>query len=101
MPGREPFQLEFKSPVLFYLQRLRDEAHRFAIGTHRAKRAQTLASSPLDEIEGIGPTRKRALLNHFGSGRGVTRAGLSDLESVKGISKAIARKIYDHFHDKG
>jgi len=101
MPGREPFQLEFKSPVLFYLQRLRDEAHRFAIGTHRAKRAQTFASSPLDEIEGIGPTRKRALLNHFGSGRAVTKAGLSDLESVKGISKAIARKIYDHFHDKG
>ncbi|MEQ1863239.1 MAG: excinuclease ABC subunit UvrC [Micropepsaceae bacterium] len=101
MAGRAPFQLEFKSPVLFYLQRLRDEAHRFAIGTHRAKRAQTLASSPLDEIEGIGPTRKRALLNHFGSGRGVTQAGLSDLESVKGISKATARKIYDHFHDKG
>jgi excinuclease ABC subunit C len=101
MAGREPFQLEFKSPVLFYLQRLRDEAHRFAIGTHRAKRAQTLASSPLDEIEGIGPTRKRALLNHFGSGRAVTHAGLSDLESVKGISKAMARKIYDHFHDKG
>jgi len=101
MPGREPFHLEFKSPVLFYLQRLRDEAHRFAIGTHRAKRAQTLASSPLDEIEGIGPTRKRALLNHFGSGRAVTHAGLSDLESVKGISRAMARKIYDHFHDKG
>jgi excinuclease ABC subunit C len=100
MAGREPFHLEFKSPVLFYLQRLRDEAHRFAIGTHRAKRAQTLASSPLDEIEGIGPTRKRALLNHFGSGRAVTKAGLSDLESVKGISKAMARKIYDHFHDK-
>jgi len=100
MPGREPFRLEFKSPVLFYLQRLRDEAHRFAIGTHRAKRAQTITSSPLDEIEGIGPTRKRALLNHFGSGRAVTRAGLSDLESVKGISKAMARKIYDHFHDK-
>ena len=99
--GREPFHLEFKSPVLFYLQRLRDEAHRFAIGTHRAKRAQTLASSPLDEIEGIGPTRKRALLNHFGSGRAVTTAGLSDLESVKGISKAMARKIYEHFHDKG
>jgi excinuclease ABC subunit C len=101
MVGREPFHLEFKSPVLFYLQRLRDEAHRFAIGTHRAKRAQTLTSSPLDEIEGIGPTRKRALLNHFGSGRAVTTAGLSDLESVKGISKAMARKIYDHFHDKG
>jgi excinuclease ABC subunit C len=101
MVGREPFQLEFKSPVLFYLQRLRDEAHRFAIGTHRAKRAQTLTSSPLDEIEGIGPTRKRALLNHFGSGRAVTTAGLGDLESVKGISKAMARKIYEHFHDKG
>jgi excinuclease ABC subunit C len=101
MPGREPFQLEFKSPVLFYLQRLRDEAHRFAIGTHRTKRAQTITSSPLDEIEGIGPSRKRALLNHFGSGRAVTKAGLSDIESVKGISKALARKIYDHFHDKG
>jgi len=101
MAGREPFQLEFKSPVLFYLQRLRDEAHRFAIGTHRTKRAQTITSSPLDEIEGIGPTRKRALLNHFGSGRAVTKAGLSDIESVKGISKALARKIYEHFHDKG
>jgi excinuclease ABC subunit C len=101
MPGRESFQLEFKSPVLFYLQRLRDEAHRFAIGTHRTKRAQTITSSPLDEVEGIGPSRKRALLNHFGSGRAVTKAGLSDIESVKGISKALARKIYDHFHDKG
>jgi excinuclease ABC subunit C len=101
MPGKEPFHLEFKSPVLFYLQRLRDEAHRFAIGTHRAKRAQTITSSPLDEIAGIGPSRKRALLNHFGSGRAVTKAGLSDIESVKGISKALARKIYDHFHDKG
>jgi excinuclease ABC subunit C len=101
MPGKEPFHLEFKSPVLFYLQRLRDEAHRFAIGTHRAKRAQTITSSPLDEIEGIGPSRKRALLNHFGSGRAVTKAGLSDIESVKGISKALARKIYEHFHDKG
>ena len=101
MVGREPFHLEFKSPVLFYLQRLRDEAHRFAIGTHRAKRAATLASSPLDEIEGIGPARKRALLNHFGSGRAVTTAGLADLESVKGVSKAMARKIYEHFHDKG
>jgi excinuclease ABC subunit C len=101
MVGREPFHLEFKSPVLFYLQRLRDEAHRFAIGTHRAKRAAALTSSPLDEIEGIGPSRKRALLNHFGSGRAVTTAGLADLESVKGISKAMARKIYGHFHDKG
>lgn len=100
MEGRAPFQLEPKSPVLFYLQRLRDEAHRFAIGTHRAKRGKALTASPLDEIEGIGPTRKRALLNHFGSGRAVTRAGLSDLEGVKGISKELARKIYEQFHEK-
>ena len=101
MDGRPPFQMEQKSPVLFYLQRLRDEAHRFAIGTHRAKRAKSITASPLDEIEGIGPSRKRALLNHFGSGRAVTRAGLADLEAVGGISKAMAKKIYDHFHDKG
>jgi excinuclease ABC subunit C len=101
MEGREPFMLDPKSPVLFYLQRLRDEAHRFAIGTHRAKRAKALTSSPLDEIEGIGPARKRALLNHFGSGRAVTRAGLADLESVKGVSKELARRIYEHFHEKG
>ncbi|MBI1210780.1 MAG: excinuclease ABC subunit UvrC [Alphaproteobacteria bacterium] len=101
MDGRPPFQMELKSPVLFYLQRLRDEAHRFAIGTHRAKRAKAFTASPLDEIEGIGPNRKRALLNHFGSGRAVTRAGLADLEAVGGISKAMAKKIYDHFHDKG
>jgi excinuclease ABC subunit C len=100
MEGRAPFQLEFKSPVLFYLQRLRDEAHRFAIGTHRAKRAKAMTASPLDDIEGIGPSRKRALLNHFGSGRAVTRAGLSDLESVKGISKELARKIFEQFHEK-
>ena len=100
MRGKDSFQIEFKSPVLFYLQRLRDEAHRFAIGTHRAKRARSLTSSPLDEIGGIGPARKRALLNHFGSGRAVTRAGLSDLESVQGISRELARKIYEHFHEK-
>jgi excinuclease ABC subunit C len=101
MEGKTPFQLEAKSPLLFYLQRLRDEAHRFAIGTHRAKRAKSLTRSPLDEIDGIGPARKRALLNHFGSGRAVTRAGLSDLETVKGVSKELARKIYEHFHEKG
>ncbi len=100
MTGRDPFQLEFMSPVLFYLQRLRDEAHRFAIGTHRTKRAHGLTASPLDEVDGIGPARKRALLNHFGSGRGVTRAGLADLEAVKGISKELARKIYEYFHEK-
>jgi excinuclease ABC subunit C len=97
-PGREPFSLEPKDPVLYYLQRLRDEAHRFAIGTHRARRAKAIGSSPLDEIPGIGARRKKALLHHFGSARGVARAGLADLERVEGISKAVAQRIYDHFH---
>ena len=97
-PGRPAFSLEPKDPVLYYLQRLRDEAHRFAIGTHRAKRSADIARSPLDEVPGIGGKRKRALLLHFGSARGVAAAGLADLESVAGISKAVARKIYDHFH---
>jgi excinuclease ABC subunit C len=97
-PGREPFSLDSKDPVLYYLQRLRDEAHRFAIGTHRAKRAKAIGVSPLDEIPGIGARRKRALLHHFGSSRGVARAGLADLERVEGISKAVAQRIYDHFH---
>jgi excinuclease ABC subunit C len=97
-PGREPFSLDSKDPVLYYLQRLRDEAHRFAIGTHRAKRAKAIGASPLDEIRGIGARRKKALLHHFGSARGVARAGLADLERVEGISKAVAQRIYDHFH---
>ncbi len=97
-PGREPFGLEPRDPVLYYLQRLRDEAHRFAIGTHRARRAKAIGSSPLDDIPGIGARRKKALLHHFGSARGVSRAGLADLERVAGISKAVAQKIYDHFH---
>jgi excinuclease ABC subunit C len=97
-PGQEPFSLELRDPVLYYLQRLRDEAHRFAIGTHRAKRSADIARSPLDEIPGIGGKRKRALLMHFGSARGVAAAGLSDLETVAGISKAVAKKVYDHFH---
>jgi len=97
-PGQEPFSLELRDPVLYYLQRLRDEAHRFAIGTHRAKRSADIARSPLDEIPGIGGKRKRALLMHFGSARGVAAAGLSDLETVEGISKAVAKKVYDHFH---
>ncbi|HEV2549320.1 MAG TPA: excinuclease ABC subunit UvrC [Stellaceae bacterium] len=97
-PGREPFSLDTKDPVLYYLQRLRDEAHRFAIGTHRAKRTKAIGASPLDEIRGIGARRKKALLHHFGSARGVARAGLADLERVEGISKAVARRIYDHFH---
>jgi excinuclease ABC subunit C len=97
-PGREPFSLDPRDPVLYYLQRLRDEAHRFAIGTHRARRAKAIGSSPLDEIPGIGARRKKALLHHFGSARGVARAGLADLERVEGISKAVAQRIYDHFH---
>ena len=97
-PGREPFSLDPRDPVLYYLQRLRDEAHRFAIGTHRARRTKAIGSSPLDEIPGIGARRKKALLHHFGSARGVARAGLADLERVEGISKAVAQRIYDHFH---
>ncbi|ACI99281.1 excinuclease ABC, C subunit, putative [Rhodospirillum centenum SW] len=101
LPGRPPFGLDPKSPVLYYLQRLRDEAHRFAIGTHRARREKALGASPLDEIAGIGPRRKKALLHHFGSARAVSRAGLQDLASVEGISEAVARIIYDHFHPDG
>jgi excinuclease ABC subunit C len=100
-PGREPFSLEARDPVLYYLQRLRDEAHRFAIGTHRARRAKAIGSSPLDEIAGIGARRKKALLHHFGSARGVAGAGLTDLERVEGISKTVAKKVYDHFHAEG
>jgi excinuclease ABC subunit C len=98
---RPPFTLPPNDPVLFYLQRLRDESHRFAIGTHRAKRQRAIGVSPLDEIARIGPARKRALLHHFGSARAVGNAGLADLEAVTGISKAVARLIYDHFHSAG
>ncbi len=98
-PGQPVCSLEPRDPVLYFLQRLRDEAHRFAIGAHRDKRSRAVTASPLDDLPGIGPKRKRALLNHFGSGRAVTRAGLSDLEAVPGISGAIAGLIYAHFHD--
>ena len=84
--------------MLYFLQRLRDEAHRFAIGTHRARRSKAIGQSPLDEIAGIGAARKHALLHHFGSARAVARAGLADLEAVDGISKTVAKKVYDHFH---
>jgi excinuclease ABC subunit C len=100
-PGREPFLMERRDPVLYFLQRLRDEAHRFAIETHRAKRTKAMGANPLDEIPGIGAKRKKALLHHFGSARSVARAGLSDLEAVEGISKAVAKKVYDFFHDDG
>ena len=98
MPGREPVTLAPNDPVLYYLQRLRDEAHRFVIGTHRARRSKLIGQSILDEIGGIGSARKRALLHHFGSARNVARAGLPDLEAVPGISKAVAKMVYDHFH---
>jgi len=101
LPGRAPLSLEPRDPVLYFLQRLRDEAHRFAIGTHRAKRAKSALQSRLDEVPGIGARRKRALLHHFGSAQSVARAGLADLEAVSGISKAVAKKVYDHFHPEG
>jgi excinuclease ABC subunit C len=101
LPGRPPFSLDPRDPVLYFLQRLRDEAHRFAIGGHRAKRAKALGRSPLDEIAGIGAKRKSALLRHFGSARAVARAGLGEIERVGGISKAVAKKVYDHFHGPG
>jgi excinuclease ABC subunit C len=101
LPGGREFSLPPNSPVLFYLQRLRDEAHRFAIGAHRQKRAKSMATSPLDDVPGIGPSRKRALLMHFGTGRAVKGAALEDLEKAPGISKAMARSIYDYFHPRG
>ncbi|WP_119678065.1 excinuclease ABC subunit UvrC [Indioceanicola profundi] len=101
MPGRPPFGMDPKDPVLYFLQRLRDEAHRFAIGTHRAKREKAIGVNPLDEVPNIGPKRKKALLHHFGSARAVSRAGLADLENVEGISKAVAKLIYAHFHPNG
>ncbi len=96
--GQPPMQLPPRDPVLYYLQRLRDEAHRFAITTHRAGRAKRLIRSELDEITGIGAARKRALLNHFGSVRGVKQAGLADLETAPGINRATARRLYAHFN---
>ncbi|MBK8542487.1 MAG: excinuclease ABC subunit UvrC [Caulobacteraceae bacterium] len=99
IPGKPAFRLDEKSPVLYYLQRLRDEAHRFAIGAHRGKRSAGLTKNPLDEIGGIGPARKRALLDRFGSARGVSRAGLPELEGVEGVNKELAKRIYDFFRD--
>lgn len=98
MEGREPFMLPHRDPVLYYVQRLRDEAHRFAIGTHRARRKKDITRNPLDEIEGIGPARKRALLNHFGSAKAVSRASLADLAAIPGISSQTAQLVYDHFN---
>lgn len=96
--GARPFALAMNDPVLYFVQRMRDEAHRWAIGTHRAKRAKATMSNPLDEIAGVGAARKRALLAHFGSAKAVSRAGLPDLMAVEGISESLAQKIHDHFN---
>jgi excinuclease ABC subunit C len=99
LPGKPAFRMEEKSPVLYYLQRLRDEAHRYAIGAHRAKRNAQMIKNPLDEIEGVGPSRKRALLDRFGSARGVQRAALAELRQVPGVNEALAQRIYEHFRE--
>jgi excinuclease ABC subunit C len=101
MEGRDAFSLPIRDPVLYFIQRLRDEAHRFAIGSHRARRKKEMIRNPLDEIAGIGPGRKRALLHHFGTAKAVSRAAVADILAVPGISEAMARQIYGHFHEKG
>ncbi|MDO7632239.1 MAG: excinuclease ABC subunit UvrC [Paracoccaceae bacterium] len=99
-PGKSPMALRMNDPVLYFVQRLRDEAHRWAIGAHRAKRAKGVSATPLDDISGIGASRKRALLAHFGSSKDVSRAGLFDLQVVAGISAAMAQKIHDYFNPR-
>lgn len=99
VPGRASFMLEARDPVLYYIQRLRDEAHRFAIGSHRARRSKAIGVNPLDEVPGIGPTRKKALLQAFGSAKAVARASVTDLAAVDGVSSALAQAVYDHFHE--
>ncbi len=98
LPGRAPFMLPPRDPVLYFIQRLRDEAHRFAIGTHRRGRSKARLTSALDGVPGIGAKRKKALLLHFGSAGAVARAGVNDLAAVPGISETVARRIYAHFH---
>ena len=100
LPGKAPFSLEPRDPVLYFVQRLRDEAHRFAIGSHRVKRKKAMGETALDDIPGVGPSRKRALLKHFGSAKSVSRAGVEDLQAVEGISAAMAEAIYNHFHER-
>ncbi|WP_372991347.1 excinuclease ABC subunit UvrC [Sulfitobacter sp.] len=99
--GKRPMALRHNDPVLYFVQRMRDEAHRFAIGTHRAKRAKAVGATPLDEVPGVGAARKRALLAHFGSAKAVGRANLSDLLAVEGVSRALAERIYAFFHERG
>jgi len=100
-PGQRPFALRHNDPVLYFVQRLRDEAHRFAIGTHRARRSKAISATPLDEVPGVGAARKRALLAHFGSAKAVSRAGLEDLKAVEGISAGMAEAIHGWFREKG
>jgi excinuclease ABC subunit C len=99
MPGRAPFLLPPRDPVLYYVERLRDEAHRFAIGAHRQRRQRDIREAGLQEIPGVGPTRKRALLRHFGTLKAIERASLADLARVPGVSSETARRIYDYFHE--
>jgi excinuclease ABC subunit C len=100
MAGKSPFKLPPRDPLLYYVERLRDEAHRFAIGSHRARRKKGIREAGLQEIPGIGPTRKRALLRHFGTVKAIERASLPDLASVPGINAETARKIYEFFHEQ-
>ncbi len=100
-PGTQPFALKRNDPVLYFIQRLRDEAHRFAIGAHRQKRAKSVSENPLDDVPGVGATRKRALMAHFGSAKAVSRANLADLKAVDGVSAGLAQKVYDFFNDGG
>jgi excinuclease ABC subunit C len=99
LPGREPFMLKPRDPVLYFVERLRDEAHRFAVGSHRARRKKDIREAGLQEIPGVGPSRKRALLQHFGTLKAIERAAPADLAKVSGVSAETARKIYDFFHD--
>jgi len=101
MAGREPFRLPLRDPVLYFVQRLRDEAHQFAIGSHRQRRSRDIREAGLQEISGIGPTRKRALLRHFGTLKAIERASIADLTQVPGINAETARRIYDFFHESG
>jgi excinuclease ABC subunit C len=100
-PGQAPFKLPPRDPALYFVQRLRDEAHRFAIGAHRAKRKREMVKNPLDEIAGIGPARKRALLHHFGTVKAIERAALEDLMKAPGVNAATARAVHDFFHERG
>jgi excinuclease ABC subunit C len=100
VPGRDPFKLKPRDPVLYFIERLRDEAHRFAVGSHRIRRRRDIREAGLQEIPGIGPTRKRALLHHFGTLKAIERAAPADLAKVPGISAETARKIYDFFHER-